>query len=348
MIPTEVLSRILATQPVLDAIKREQAGPRATFDHLIIGQAVNGLVKSQTKGITLVNIEGQTVAMRLPRQVATGDTLKLSFAGHMPQPVFLLDSPETAAADAPQLSQTARMLSTLMQQVPERTPPTVAPLAPLLPQATASPATLAVALQTALVRSGLFYESHLANWAMGTDSLDGLLQEPQNRLLAEASRAEPGRIAPAAIPLATANLATDLAAESGNPMHTLLTQQLQVLESPQFAWRGELWPGHRLEWQIKQQADAPTDDSARPAAAEAEPRWESRLKLTLPQLGTLNILIKLDAQQNFSINLMPEQPGVAPILQQHQTQLAERLASAGCALSQLSVQSTAGQAHESS
>ena len=88
MLPTEVLTRILAVQPVLDAIGRDQAAPRTAFEHLLIGQAVTGLVKGQSKGLTLVSIEGQTVAMRLPHPVETGDTLKLSFAGHMPQPVF--------------------------------------------------------------------------------------------------------------------------------------------------------------------------------------------------------------------------------------------------------------------
>ena len=182
MLPTEVLSRILAVRPVLDAVERDQAAPRAAFEHLLIGQAVTGQVKGQSKGLTLVSIEGQTVAMRLPHPVATGDTLKLNFAGHMPQPVFLLDTPETTQTDAPQLSQTARMLSEIMQRVPERSLPTLTPLTPLLDQPTRAPAELALALRTALVRSGLFYESHLANWAVGLDSLDGLMQEPQNRM----------------------------------------------------------------------------------------------------------------------------------------------------------------------
>jgi len=108
----------------------------------------------------------------------------------MPQPVFLLDTPETAQTDAPQLSQTARMLSEIMQRVPERTLPTLTPVTPLLDQPTGAPAELALALRTALVRSGLFYESHLANWAVGLDSLDGLMQEPQNRLTANKAGAD--------------------------------------------------------------------------------------------------------------------------------------------------------------
>jgi hypothetical protein len=342
MLPTEVLSRILAAQPVLDAIKRDQAAPRAAFEHLLIGQAVTGQVKGQSKGLTLVSIEGQTVAMRLPHPVATGDTLKLNFAGHMPQPVFLLDTPETTQTDAPQLSQTARMLSEIMQRVPERTLPTLTPLTPLLEQPTRTPAELALALRTAVVRSGLFYESHLANWAVGLDSLEGLMQEPQNRMMARTARADAApdlaSMLASTAALSDASSPGELAdAKSANPIHSLLTQQLQVLESPQFIWRGELWPGNLLEWQVRQETDTPHDPSA-PAASEANMAWESSLKLTLPHLGTVNVHIKLDANQAFSIRLVPEQAEVGALLQQNQTRLIEQFTTAGCALQSVTVQ----------
>jgi hypothetical protein len=341
MIPADALSRILAAQPVLDSIKRDQAGPRAAFEHLLIGQAVTGQVKGQSKGLTLVSIEGQTVAMRLPRPVATGDTLKMNFAGHMPQPVFVLDTPETASADAPQLSQTARMLSEFMQRVPERTLPTLTPLAPLLEQPAAAPAALALALRTAVVRSGLFYESHLANWAMGQDTLDGLMLEPQNRLTSSLARAEAAAALASTLAASAAPDArgpAELAdARTPHPLNTLLTQQLQVLESPQFVWRGELWPGQTLEWQVSQEPDH-SENPASLTAKESETGWESRLKLTLPTLGTVNVLLKLDAQQAFSIRLAPEQAEAGALLQQHQRRLIDRFATAGCTLQSVTVQ----------
>lgn len=342
MLPTEVLNRILAVQPVLDAIGRDQAAPRTAFEHLLIGQAVTGQVKGQSKGLTLVSIEGQTVAMRLPHPVETGDTLKLSFAGHMPQPVFLLDMPDTAATDTPQLSQTARMLSEIMQRVPERTLPTLTQLTPLLEQSTSNPAELALALRTALVRSGLFYESHLANWAVGLDSTDGLMQEPQNRMASKTARADAtpvlASMLASAAPLTDATSPGQVAdAKSANPIHTLLTQQLQVLESPQFIWRGELWPGHMLEWQVGQETDTPRDP-AKPAASESEMAWESRLKISLPQLGTVNVHIKLDARQAFSIRLVPDQAEIGALLQQNQARLIEQFTTAGCALHSVMVQ----------
>ena len=124
-------------------------------------------------------------------------------------------------------------------------------------------------------------------------------------------------------------------------MHALLSQQLQVLESPQFVWRGEVWPGQTLEWQLRQETDLAQDHSTA-ATDAADAGWESRLRLTLPQLGTVTVHIKLDAQQAFSIRMVPEQPEIEPLLQQHQDRLIERLTTAGCTLHALTVQHDAG------
>lgn len=352
MVPVQYLARILdvplapaatgrpvsglaPVQAVPNVTERDQAAPRTAFEHLAIGQAMTGLVKSLAKGIALVEIDGQTVPMRLPPQAMPGDTLRLRFAGHMPQPVFLLETSEAAAGERPQLSQTARMLSELMQRVPERILPTLTPPGPLLDRPAAEPAELALALRTALVRSGLFYESHLAGWTVGQDNLDGLMQEPQNRLAARDS-------APAGAPVLPG--AAEPAGEKAplNPMLALLSQQLQVLESPQFAWRGEVWPGQTLEWQLRRENDAEPGHANAGAAHDAVTGWESRLTLSLPQLGTLTVHIALDARQAFSIRMVPEQPGVEALLQQNQGQLAQRLAAAGCSLQSLTVQHDAG------
>lgn len=353
MFPVQVLARILdvppkldalgkpvsglvPTQPVLNATERDQAAPRA-FETMKVGETLTGLVKALDKGISMVEIAGQTVAMRLPHPAAVGDTLKLRFAGHMPQAVFMLEPPGAADKDAPQLSQTARMLSDIMQRVPDRNAlPTLSPPGPLLGQPTPQVAELALALRTALVRSGLFYESHLANWAVGLDSLDGLMQEPQNRLAAaEAARAA---AASQASLQALLNASETAGQKPLNPMHALLTQQLQVLESPQFIWRGDLWPGQELEWQLRRETDPAQDQPATASDEENPAGWESRLKLTLPQLGTVTVHIKLDARQAFSIRMVPEQAGIEPLLLQNQGRLVEQMTAAGCTLQSLTVE----------
>lgn len=346
MIPIQVLARIFdvppklegpdkpltgptGVQPVASATRRDQAAPRAAFENFTVGQTLAGKVVAVEKGISMVEIAGQTVAMRLPHPASVGDTLTLRFAGHMPQAVFMLEPPAAAPTDTPRLSQTARLLSDIMQQVPDRnTPPTVAPSGPLLARPTTQVGDLALALRTALVRSGLFYESHLANWAVGLDSLDGLLEEPQNRLSAAQAQTPPA------------------AAEAGkslNPMHVLLSQQLQVLETPQFIWRGELWPGQPLEWLLRQDVDP--DRQGAPAGGEAEcAGWTSQLKLCLPELGEVTVHIRLDPAGAFRIRVMPANAETEPLLRAHQGAFAEQLAAAGCTLQSLTVERDHGEA----
>jgi flagellar hook-length control protein FliK len=225
------------------------------------------------------------------------------------------------------------MLSDLVQQLPGRNAlPMLTPPGPLLDQPTTNPALIALALRTALVRSGLFYESHLANWAVGQDSLDGLMQEPQNKLAAaEAARAT-------ANPLALLNAAEAAGQKPLNPMHALLSQQLQVLESPQFVWRGEVWPGQTLEWLLRHETEHSQNQAAAMRGDEADAGWESKLKLSLPQLGSVTVHIKLDANQAFSLRMVPEHAEVEPLLRQNQGRLIEQLAAAGCTLQALTVE----------
>jgi hypothetical protein len=115
-------------------------------------------------------------------------------------------------------------------------------------------------------------------------------------------------------------------------MHVLLSQQLQVLESPQIVWRGEVWPGQVLEWLLRHETEHAQDHAAASIGDEADAGWESKLKLSLPQLGTVTVHIKLDTNQAFSIRMVPEQTEVEPLLRQNQGRLMEQLAAAGCTL----------------
>ncbi|MFP5465897.1 MAG: flagellar hook-length control protein FliK [Gammaproteobacteria bacterium] len=96
-----------------------------------------------------------------------------------------------------------------------------------------------------------------------------------------------------------------------------------------------------LEWQIRQETGSPSGDSASHEPSEDKTGWESRLKLSLPKLGTVEVYIKLDAQQAFSIRMVPEQPETAPLLQANHARLVEQLTTAGCELHAVTVQNDA-------
>ena len=55
----------------------------------------------------------------------------------------------------------------------------------------------------------------------------------------------------------------------------------------EFVWRGEVWPGQPLEWHLRHETEHAQDQSAAMPGDEADAGWESKLKLTLPQLGTV-------------------------------------------------------------
>jgi hypothetical protein len=132
--------------------------------------------------------------MALPKYFAPGDTLELLFVAREPRLTFALSqTPQAASAptEAPVVSTAGRMVASVLPRPGEAAmPATVVNAAPLLDAATQNGAALSDKLQGTLTQSGLFYESHQAEWVSGKRDLALLLREPQARLVAEGS-AEP-------------------------------------------------------------------------------------------------------------------------------------------------------------
>lgn len=164
--------------------------------------------------------------------------------------------------------------------------PAISPSAPLLPQPPPVATELALALQRSIADSGLFYESHLAQWTLQQYPQQQLQSEPQAQwhgILAAADAAATGPGTPASAQQSNAMmpLLPDHAA-------SLLRLQLQTLVAQQIVWQGEPWPGQAASIHI-------TDDS--PAAhTDIQKTWRTRLELTLPLLGTVNATIALTGQ----------------------------------------------------
>src|SRR5574340_1266126 len=93
-----------------------------------------------------------------------------------------------------QLSSTARLLSSLAQQPQEKTYVRPSQSTPLWTgkMQFPDPAELAGKLQESLSQSGLFYESHQAQWLQGGRSVSQLMHEPQNLPVSQ-SETEPPR-----------------------------------------------------------------------------------------------------------------------------------------------------------
>lgn len=197
-----------------------------TFDRLqqlILGKEYQAQVMSQlTDGNYLVRIDNAAASMKLPAGVQAGDTLELKLVSTDPRPTFLLGKSEPNAAATTSLSNAGRLIGNLLQMAQqEGGNAAITGRAPLLPAGTSMttaslPSQLAAAMQQTLSSSGLFYESHVAQWAAGNRPLTDLLREPAVK--------RNGSQANAPLP-STAGAATAMAASetgAGNEMQRLV------------------------------------------------------------------------------------------------------------------------------
>jgi hypothetical protein len=153
-------------------------------------------------------VAGRAITLALPEgadagQIAAGQTLALEVTRHSPQAVQArIVAPQVEPQQAASLSRTGRLISILLTGQPATAPVPLAAGQPLLATPPTSGAPLVPVLQQAISQSGLFYESHQAQWLSGQVSTATLLQEPQGQFPAPlpASGAEQTR--PPASPLA--------------------------------------------------------------------------------------------------------------------------------------------------
>jgi hypothetical protein len=181
---------------------------------------------------------------------------------------------------------------------------------PLLPAAGQDAARIAAALQEGLAKSGLFYESHVAEWAQGGRPMAELAAEPQAQ----------GRMPSPADP-ATAQF---------------INLQLTAHEQARVAWQGQLWPGQELRWEIEK--DAPQQDGKDTAGGEdgEASTWQSRLRLRFGALGEVSARVVLSGGQ-LHIRLDAASEDAGQRLQAGRARLEQALDAAGTPLSTLAI-----------
>lgn len=145
------------------------------------------VIASLPNGRFEVRVGDQILDLNLPRNTQTGDSVELTYVGDKPRLTFALsqDIANLAPAKTPvSLSETARFIGSLVQKGAEGDAQAahVGRSAPVVNTLPASVADFAQSLRQAVAQSGLFYESHQAQWVGGERSLAALLQEPQGQL----------------------------------------------------------------------------------------------------------------------------------------------------------------------
>ncbi|MEW6205829.1 MAG: flagellar hook-length control protein FliK [Pseudomonadota bacterium] len=138
---------------------------------------------------------------------------------------------------------------------------------------------LAKQVSAAVENSGLFYESHLQQWANGQRSTDQIAKEPQARFGQEQVISEKG-LNPAAAEQSVKLVTAQLAALDNNRISLALSGLL----------------GHPVQIDIEpDNEDAPKQDEQN--NEEAARPWVARLKLDMAHLGELNVRVRMVGSQ---------------------------------------------------
>lgn len=277
MLSAELLTAALTryTQPdkPLIAVTPDQKNPAAALK-LEVGQQVQGTVKAKVApGVFQVRIAERTIQMQLPAFVRSGDLIALQVVSLQPRLTFSLAASSNPLSTSEQLGSTARLLSSLAQQPVRQDYVPSAQRAPLWIGAQDSPnfVQLAQKLHHALSHSGLFYESHQAQWIAGQRTTPQLMQEPHNQL-PPAPKEPVAAVRQNAIP------------ESLQP---IVQQQLHALKNRQVVWQGPVWPGQEMRWKVGEQRNHA------PGVPE-ENHWVTELKLKLPRLGGISARLRFN------------------------------------------------------
>lgn len=250
-------------------------------------------------------------------------------AGSMPA-----GTPMPAPAD--ELSIAARAISTVLADLAAPARP-VAGGAPLAPHGVATtPQALARSLAGALSGSGLFYESHLAAFTAGLLQRADLDLEPQARVpMAPAPVPAPGTSRPdgaGPMPGAAEAGATATAGIVHPQARGIVSQQLDLLASGVFQWRGEAWPGVPLEWSVQEERTGPDENEA----ADAARGWTTSLSLAMPDLGVVDVRLSLRGTTLAAALTVGSE--AASRLRERAGDLQEQLAALGLDLPRLAVE----------
>ena len=363
--PSAIQALIKAGLPLVEAARPEAQAP-ARLPPWQPGQRVEAQVTAALPNQRyLIDADGATLEARLPPGTQVGSRISLTFVSADARPLFLLSQGETTAPPTVRVSDTARFLSQLLNRPEAAAPRPTASTAPLLPVPPQAAPELARALSTALATSGLFYESHQAQWAAGQRPLEHLLAEPQGRLsprvdmgadrIEKPQAAEPQGRLPSRLdaqqslpgspqPSSGKSEATPTTVQAPVPQRPeakpgdspslpgvdartlpVVREQAQVLENRMVVWQGEVWPGQQLRWEVEEREARGNDDEVPP-----QPGFRTRIEVDLPRLGRVAATVDL-AGRSVLLDVNTERAESARLIARHGGELADALEAAGLA-----------------
>ena len=230
---------------------------------------------------------------------------------------------EDAQSAALDFTAGARLLQAALRGTGLRTPapPAIGSPMPLVSSSRAAAPELAQSLATAVAGSGLFYESHLARALQRDYPMAALSREPQ--------AGWPASSVAEGVTTSTSASALPEAAS------TMLTKQLDLLDTRSLVWSGDLWPGQRatIAFEEREVRDPPKDEDEAPSPTSP---WRMRITLDLPSLGRVHATLDLQSA-SLDLSLAAGKAETQARLATARGELAASLADASLALGRFDV-----------
>jgi hypothetical protein len=366
MIPPDVAGRLQATA---DVALRPVAPAQELTDKLSefsVGQRLMAQVQALLpNGTYRALVNQRSITLALPFSARSGDALELEVIesdGKLALAVIAQRRGAGAEKESVSatLSRTAQLISRLFSGADgaEREGKAL-PLNGNRPIVGAPPGNaqdILPLLRQAIGRSGMFYESHQAEWVEGRFAKAELLEEPQGKLSSSAAPgAETAANSASARTAAAADAQANRAGQSAAQQEAdsasarksageaasrtageivapqargIVHQQLSALANQTFVWQGEIWPGQDMRWEIEEDGQNKQEED------DAAPGWRTRLDLSFPVLGDIGVRLQLLGSQ-VSLSLDVANEASLERLRADAETLRRRLEDAGLTLASL-------------
>ena len=377
MIPSDVASRL---QVSADAAARPVAQTQEIADKLsglVAGQKVLAEIQAMLpNGTYRAMINQRSITLALPFSAKSGDSLELQVTENDGKLALAVLSRPDGSGGKPgaesvsaTLSRTGQLISNLFSGT-NRAQGDGTPSVPLngnQPIASAPPGSaqdLLPLLKQAITQSGMFYESHQAEWVEGRLPKAALLQEPQGKLSSPAAFASASALADTqdaaqgqskvniGEPVISTRVTTEASqTQSANvegsksavaqsqaqgqvvapQTQPLVQQQLEALATQNFSWQGQVWPGQDMRWEIDEEAARQGQDSE-----DTAPKWSTRLHLVLPNLGEVDAQIRLEGN-SITLSMNADSAETRTLMRVSSLALRSQLDEAGLTLASMGV-----------
>lgn len=296
------------------------------------GQKYQAFIEARlSNGYSKVLVNNKLLQIDLPVKFQPGSKIELVFISHQPNLKFLIldEAIIKSKENITSISTTGRFIDLLIHDTLKHASTNATQFltssSPLLNGTPTNSTELPGLLQKAIIQSGLFYESHQAQWINGENTLENLQQEPQGKLLL-------------AIPeLSMTKTAISASLVPEIPAHTqsmsLVQQQLNTLETGHLFWQGEVWQGQPMKWEICEQPE----DKSKSGESDPAVQWRTQFHLSLPQLGDITATLLVNSQ-GININIETSRVDTTSLLKGNRSLLTTDMQSAGLTIKTVEVQ----------